>query len=218
MLHAGLANANYFADQVRALSAAHYKAIVVDSRGQGRSSHDAQPYTYDLMADDVAALLDYLKVPKVALVGWSDGAIVGLDVAMRHPERLTKLFAFGAAYDPSGVSNAPSTVGNLYFARTGEEYAQLSPTPTEFKSLLAQMGPMWKTQPRWSKIDLARITTPTWIADGDHDETVNPDQARTLASWVPNAVLLIEPNVSHFALLQNPEQFNADLLRFLKTT
>lgn len=214
-VHGGLANSNYWGHQVRALVAAHYRVIVMDSRGHGRSTRNAQPFGYDLMSDDVVALLDYLKIPKVALVGWSDGAIIGLDVAMRHSEKLTRLFAFGANYDPTGVSTSPSRVGDLYVARVGKEYAELSPTPKDFKSFLAQIGPMWNTQPRWTKADLAKITTPTWIVDGDHDEMVKHDQPRTLADWVPNASLLIESDVSHFAFIQNPDQFTADLLRFL---
>ena len=86
-VHGGLANANYWGNQVRALTAAHYRVIVMDSRGHGRSTRNAQPYGYDLMSDDVIGLLDYLKIRKVALIGWSDGAIIGLDIAMHHPER-----------------------------------------------------------------------------------------------------------------------------------
>ena len=63
--------------------------IVADSRGHGRSTRTAEPYGYDLMASDYLALLDYLKIDKAALVGWSDGGIIGLDIAMSHPERLT---------------------------------------------------------------------------------------------------------------------------------
>ena len=87
LVHGGLANASYFGHQVRALVAAHYRVIVMDSRGHGRSSRNAEPFGYDLMASDVLALLDDLKLDKVALVGWSDGAIIGLDIAMHHPER-----------------------------------------------------------------------------------------------------------------------------------
>src|SRR5579872_3344818 len=93
LLHGGLANANYWGLQVRAL-APHYRVIVMDSRGHGRSSRDTRPFGYDLMADDVIGLMDYLGIPKAAIVGWSDGAIIGLDIAQRHPQRLTKLFAF----------------------------------------------------------------------------------------------------------------------------
>jgi pimeloyl-ACP methyl ester carboxylesterase len=216
LVHGGLANSNYWGNQVRALVAAHYRVIVMDSRGHGRSSRNAAPFGYDLMSSDVVALLDYLKIDKVALVGWSDGAIIGLDIAMHHPERLTKLFAFAANYDPSGVSNAPSGVVDLYIARAGKEYAALSPTPKGYKDFLSQITKMWNTQPHWTKADLAKIKTPTWIVDGDHDEMVNHDQPRTLADWVPDAGLSIQPDVSHFAFIQNPDQFNADLLRFLK--
>lgn len=217
LVHGGLANSDYWGDQVRALVAAHYKVIVMDSRGHGRSSRNAQPYGYDLMAGDVIALLDYLKIPKVALIGWSDGAIIGLDIAMHHPERLTKLFAFAANVDPSGVANAPSAVVDQYIARAGKEYAKLSPTPTQYKSFVEQITHMWDSQPHWTQADLAKIKVHTWIVDGDHDEMVKHDQPRTLADWVPNSGLLIEPEVSHFAFLQNPAQFNTDVLRFLKS-
>jgi hypothetical protein len=62
-----------------------YRVIVVDSRGHGRSTRDQRPYGYDLMADDVLGLMDFLKIEKTAIVGWSDGAIVGLDIAMHIP-------------------------------------------------------------------------------------------------------------------------------------
>jgi len=216
-VHGGLANSNYFGNQVRALVAAHYKVIVMDSRGHGRSSRNAEPYGYDLMSSDVLALLDYLKIKQVALIGWSDGAIIGLDIAMHHPERLTRLFAFAANYDPSGVSDAShSEVVAQYIARADKEYAKLSPTPTQYQSFLAQITNMWNTQPHWTKADFANIHVRTWIADADHDEMVNHDQPRTMADWMPDAGLLIEPEVSHFAFLQNPAQFNADVLRFLK--
>ena len=78
LLHGGLANANYWGHQVRTLQR-HYQVIVMDSRGHGRSSRNQEPYGYDLMASDVVALLDHLKIKKAAIVGWSDGAIIGLE-------------------------------------------------------------------------------------------------------------------------------------------
>ncbi|MBV8978640.1 MAG: alpha/beta hydrolase [Alphaproteobacteria bacterium] len=216
-LHGGLGNSNYWGNQVRVFSSS-YRVIVMDSRGHGRSTRDGRPYGYDLMASDVVALLDYLKIDRVALVGWSDGAIIGLDIAMHHPERLSKVFAFAANIDPSGVSDAShSPVANAFIARAGKEYAALSPTPKRYQSFLAEIEKMWSTQPHWTRADFARITVPIWIADGDHDEMVNHDQPRTLADWTPRAGLLIEPDVSHFAILQDPEQFNHDLAHFLKS-
>ena len=178
LLHGGLANADYWGHQVRALQP-HYRVVVMDSRGHGRSTRDARPYGYDLMADDVVGLMDFLKIDKAAIVGWSDGAILGLDIALRHPERLTKLFAFAANSDPSGVADiANSPVFNEFIARAEKEYQALSPTPAEYKDFLAQITKMWETQPNWSAADLGRIATPT---------TTRRSSARTPSSWPPTS-------------------------------
>jgi len=100
----------------------NHKVIVADSRGHGRSTRDAQPYGYELMASDYLALLDHLKVDKVALVGWSDGGIIGLDIAMKHPERLTKLFAHAANVTVDGLDPGVMTneTFNAYIERSGD--------------------------------------------------------------------------------------------------
>ncbi|WP_161536549.1 alpha/beta fold hydrolase [Bradyrhizobium sp. LCT2] len=216
LLHGGLANANYWGHQVRALQR-RYQVIVMESRGHGRSSRNQEPYGYDVMASDVVGLLDHLKIRKAAIVGWSDGAIIGLDIAMKHPERVTKLFAFAANSDPSGVADiASSDVFNAYIARAGEEYKRLSPTPTEYKSFVAEITKMWESQPKWTAPDLAAIKVPTWIVDGDHDEAIKRENTEFMAANIPGAGLLIQPEVSHFSFLQDPEQFNDDVLRFLE--
>ena len=216
LLHGGLANANYWGNQVKALQS-RYRVIVMDSRGHGRSSRDDKPYGYDLMASDVLALMDFLKIPKAAIVGWSDGAIIGLDIALNHPERLTKLFAFAANSDPSGVSDITSSpVFNAFIARAEKEYETLSPTPTEYQSFLAQVQKMWETQPNWTADDLARISVPVWIVDADHDEAIKRENIEFMAANVPNAGLLLQPEVSHFSFIQDPEQFTADVLHFLQ--
>ena len=216
LLHGGLANANYWGNQVKALQS-RYRVIVMDSRGHGRSSRDDKPYGYDLMASDVLALMDFLKIPKAAIVGWSDGAIIGLDIALNHPERLTKLFAFAANSDPSGVSDITSSpVFNAFIARAEKEYETLSPTPTEYQSFLAQVQKMWETQPNWTADDLARISVPVWIVDADHDEAIKRENIEFMAANVPNAGLLLQPEVSHFSFIQDPEQFTADVVHFLQ--
>ncbi len=215
LLHGGLANSNYWGHQVRALSG-RYRVIVMDSRGHGRSTRDDQPYGYDLMASDVIALLDYLKIKKAAIVGWSDGAILGLDIAINHPERLTKLFAFAANSDPSGVADiAQSTVFNAYIARAEKEYEKLSTTPTQYKAFLDQIGKMWETQPNFTKEQLNGIHVPTWIVDADHDEAIKRENTEFMAAQIPGAGLLLQPRVSHFSFLQDPEQFNEEVLHFL---
>ena len=216
LLHGGLANANYWGNQVKSLQA-RYRIIVMDSRGHGHSSRDDKPYGYDLMASDVIALMDFLKIPKVAIVGWSDGAIIGLDIALNHPDRLTKLFAFAANSDPSGVVDITSSpVFNAFIARAEKEYEKLSPTPTEYKNFRAEIEKMWETQPNWTADDLARIAVPVWIVDADHDEAIKRENTEFMAGNIPNAGLLLQPEVSHFSFIQDPEQFTSDVLHFLQ--
>jgi pimeloyl-ACP methyl ester carboxylesterase len=216
LLHGGLGNSNYWGLQVKALEK-HYRVIVMDSRGHGRSTRNEQPYGYDLMASDVIGLMDYLKIQKAAIVGWSDGAILGLDIAINHPERITKLFAFAANSDPSGVADiSKSEVFNAYIARTEKEYDKLSATPGQFSAFVDQIGKMWATQPNFTKAQLAGIKTPTWIVDADHDEAIKRENTEFMAASIPGAGLLIQPEVSHFSFMQDPQQFNDDVLHFLQ--
>ena len=216
LLHGGLANSDYWGHQVRAL-APHHRVIVVDSRGHGRSSRDDRPFGYDLMADDVVALLDTLKIQRADIVGWSDGGIIGLDLAMRHADRVGRVFAFAANSVTSGVE--PDVEKNPTFARfiarAGVDYAALSPTPKQYDAFVAQIGHMWASQPKWTDAQLATIKAAVIIADGDHDEAIKRAHTEYLAATIPGAGLLILPNASHFAFLQDPMLFDAALLAFL---
>jgi len=218
LLHGGLANSNYWGHQVPAL-AQKYQVIVIDSRGHGRSTRSSAPYGYQLMASDVLGVLDKLGVQKAAVVGWSDGAIIGLSLAMNHPDRVARLFAFAANSDPSGVKDVDkSPVFQQFVARAEKEYAALSATPTGYKQFVAEISTMWSREPNWTKADLAKIAVPTWIVDADHDEAIERENTELMAAAIPKAGLLLQPEVSHFSMLQDPAQFTADVLRFLERT
>lgn len=215
LLHGGLANSDYWGLQVPELAKRH-QVIVMDSRGHGRSTRDEKPIGYHLMASDVIALLNHLKIKQAAIVGWSDGAIIGLDLAIHHPERLTRLFAFAANSDPTGVKDVTGNkVFDAYLARAAKEYETLSATPKEYAAFQKQIFAMWLTQPKFTADNLKSIKVPTWIVDGDRDEAIKRENTLFMADQIPNAGLLIQPEVSHFSFLQNPRQFNEDLLRFL---
>lgn len=216
LVHGGFANANYWGRQVPAL-ARHYHVIVLDSRGHGRTTNTDAPISYDVLSADVLALMDVLHIQKAALVGWSDGAIVGLNIAIHHPERLTKLFAFAANSDPTGVKDVgKSPVFRAYLERILHEYQELSPTPTQFRVFSDNISHMWETEPHFTDDQLRSIKVPTLIVDGDHDEAIEREDTDHMAALIPGAGELILPQVSHFAFLQDPEQFNENLLHFLE--
>lgn len=217
LLHGGLSNSSYWGNLVPALTSHGFRVIVADSRGHGRSTRSAQPYSYDLMASDVLALLDYLKIQKADLVGWSDGGIIGLDIAIHHPERLNRVYAYGANSDLSGLK--PDFDKNPTFAafieRAGTEYRKLSKTPDQYDSFLQQISQMWATQPDFTAEQLGGIKVRVAIADGEYDEGIKREHTEYLARTIPGAELHILPNVSHFGMLQNPKEFNDSVLGFL---
>ena len=86
--------------------------IVADSRGQGRSTRTPEPLGYRLMAADVLALMDRLEIAKAAIVGWSDGAITGLQIAISAPQRISRLWAEGANSNPAALMH-PRGVATL---------------------------------------------------------------------------------------------------------
>ncbi|MBY5361672.1 alpha/beta hydrolase [Rhizobium leguminosarum] len=209
-IHGGLGNADVWGHQVADFAKDHL-VIVADSRGHGRSTRSQQPFGYDLMTSDYVALLDYLKIDKVTLVGWSDGGIIGIDMAMKHPEKLTRVIAQAANVTTDGVK--PDVLNNKtfndYINVAGEYYRKLSPTPNEYDAFVTQISHMWETQPAWTAADLGKITVPVTLTIGDHDEAVKLDHTEMMAKDIPGAKLVILKDASHFAMLQDPAGYDA---------
>ncbi|MGO6926815.1 alpha/beta fold hydrolase [Rhizobium ruizarguesonis] len=209
-IHGGLGNADVWGHQVADFAKDHL-VIVADSRGHGRSTRSQQPFGYDLMTSDYVALLDYLKIDKVTLVGWSDGGIIGIDMAMKHPEKLMRVIAHAANVTTDGLK--PDVMSNKtfndYINVAGEYYRKLSPTPNEYDAFVKQISRMWKTQPAWTAADLGKIAVPVTLAIGDHDEAVKLDHTEMMAKDIPGAKLVILKDASHFAMLQDPAGYDA---------
>lgn len=215
LIHGGLGHADIWANQVIAMSKTNM-VIVADSRGHGRSTRNEQPYGYDLMSSDYLALLDFLKIDNVDLVGWSDGGIIGIDIAINHPERLKKLFAQAANVTVDGVN--PDVMKNKTFSdyidRMGKDYAKMSKTPDQYGAFVDQISKMWASEPAWTKDMLSKIKTPTAIVQGDHDEAILLPHTQYMAGAIPGATLIILKDASHFAMLQDPEGYTNAAMSF----
>lgn len=209
-IHGGLGSADVWGHQVADFAKDH-RVIVADSRGHGRSTRSAQPFGYDLMTSDYVALLDYLKLDKVTLVGWSDGGIIGIDMAMKNPEKLKGVIAQAANVTTDGVKSdvMKNKTFNDYIDVAGETYKKLSPTPNEYDAFVNQISAMWGSQPAWTADDLGKIKVPVTLAIGDHDEAVKLDHTEMMAKEIPGAKLVILRDASHFAMLQDPEGYDA---------
>ena len=219
LLHGGLANSSYWGYQASELSK-RYQVIVVDLRGQGRSTMGFQQLSYELMAYDVIKVMDALRIPRFTIVGWSDGAIIGLMLALSDPRRVTRLFSFGANYNLIGLipGGAHSPVFSKYTARTVLEYQEISPEPSKYGATLQALRRIWSSGPNITRSQLITLRLPVGVSAGDHDEIIRRAHTEELASLIPSATLLIMPGVSHFAMLQKPEQFTNAMLHFLQST
>jgi pimeloyl-ACP methyl ester carboxylesterase len=216
LLHGGLGHSGNWGYQVPALLRSGYRAVLIDSRGHGRSTRDARPFTYELMALDVLAVMDVLQLEQPALVGWSDGACISLVLARQEPSRVAGVFSFACNMDPSGVKELEFTpILQRCLRRHQRDYARLSATPDEFGAFSGAVGLMQSTQPDYSAEDLAEIAVPVAIVQSEHDEFIKREHAEYLARTIPKAELILLPGVSHFAPLQRPEQFNQAVLGFL---
>jgi pimeloyl-ACP methyl ester carboxylesterase len=217
LLHGGLGHSGNWGYQVPALVTSGYRAVLIDSRGHGRSTRDGRPYTYELMASDVLAVMDALHLEKAGLVGWSDGACVAMILAMKAPARVAGVFFFGCNMDPSGTKEMTEFTPILRrcLGRHARDYAQLSSTPDQFEPFSDAVGLMMQTEPNYSAKDLAQISVPVAIVQSEHDEFIKREHAEYLARSIPNAAFIDLPGVSHFAPLQRPERFNSVMLAFL---
>lgn len=216
LLHGGLGNSGNWGYQVPALVRNGYHTVVIDSRGHGRSTRDTRPYSYELMASDVLAVMDARQLTRAALVGWSDGACAALLLADQAPARAAGVFFFACNMDPSGTKEFEFTpVIGRCLNRHIQDYKQLSATPDQFNEFSEAVGLMQRTQPNYSARDLARIRVPVAIVQSEYDEFIKREHAEYLARNIPNAEFIELPGVSHFAPLQRPDQFNAVVLAFL---
>jgi pimeloyl-ACP methyl ester carboxylesterase len=216
LLHGGLGNSDHWAHQLPAL-VDHFSVIVVDSRGQGRSGRTKATLSYDLMAEDVVAVMDALTVQRASIVGWSDGGEVALKLGIAHPDRVDRLFVFGANYDERGSKPRGSRTATFqaYAVRCRADYERLTPSPHDWGKYVDAVMPLYQDPMGFTADQLRGIQAPTVIADGDHDEVIVLDQVQEMAKLIPHAKLVVFDSASHFALWQDPAAFNRALVDFL---
>jgi pimeloyl-ACP methyl ester carboxylesterase len=219
LMHGGLVFIESFYNQIPAL-AKEFMVIAPDSRAHGRSTDSAQPLSYSLMAKDMAALLEKLKLKNVAVVGWSDGGIIGLDLAMNHPELVNKLVVIGTNYNTGGMTKESIDLTKKMSADTAEFkpardfYKRIAPDPGHWPAFVDKIKTMWLTQPNYTPADLKKITAPTLIILGEKD-MIRKDHGEEMRRNIPGSRLLIINGASHFVGMEKPDELNRAIIDFL---
>src|SRR6185295_8902506 len=143
-----------------------YKVIIADSRAQGNSADNGDSLSYEMMADDYAALLDALKVDSAYVIGWSDGGINGLLLAIRHPEKVKKLAITGANLVPDTTA-VPQSIWDMVMPMYTSLKAKENKTEQEKGSY--KLFHLLAEEPHIPLTDLHTIQCPTLVIGGDHD-------------------------------------------------
>ncbi len=216
LLHGGMGAAEDFGSQIDALAAEH-RLVTIDSRGHGRSTDDGGPLSYEQLAADVIGVMDSLDIERAAIVGWSDGGNIGLQLAITHPERLTKVFALGANYNTSAARPSVQTDALIgaFVGHAGALYNEISPTPDQFEAFAGRLFALWGSQPNFEEDQLRAITVPFMVAAGVYEEAIDEAHTKRMAELIPGAELFLIGNSSHFAHWQQPEVVNEAILAFL---
>ncbi|KAH6989373.1 Alpha/Beta hydrolase protein [Ilyonectria sp. MPI-CAGE-AT-0026] len=219
MDHGGLGYSAYFGSVISRLIAKGYYVIAVDRRGHGRSTFNSGDlFTYDQMAKDIYDQLAAAGVTKYNVVGWSDGGITTL-AALINPtlaKPINKAFIFGASANPeqTNATFSDTAIFGEFVTRCRTEYAQLQPS-ANFTVFANKVGTMEGTLPQISDAQLGTITgSKVMIVGAEHEEAVNRDVPAKLHAAIKGSKMQILPGVSHFAPLQNPDEFTTAVTNF----
>jgi len=192
-----------FARQLDVFAQRH-RIVAPDQVGQGRTPEIPGPLSYTAMMEDTAALLEQLKLKHIDVVGFSDGGILGLMLAVRHPELVRRLVISGVNIAPEGL-----TAENLEGLRANQT--------AEPKTIDEKLARLWLTSPTETELSLAllaKITQPVLVISGDRD-AITLEHTLQIYHALPNSELCVLPGTDHATFSGRPEWLNPIIGAFL---
>ena len=228
LLHGGFCSLEAFRAQSDALVGDH-RVFAFERPGHGRSADVDGPFSYAAGVADTLAYMDANGLESAHLVGYSDGAVIGLLMAVEHPGRVRSLVAISGNLDPSGFTHAAESTGALVLDTPAATpvaddepsvermlYNRLSPDgPHHADVVLEKLVALWTSEPGIDPSSLRSITAPTLVMSGDRD-SIRPDHSLLIASSIPGARLAIVPGASHGLVAEHPELVSQLIRGFLR--
>jgi pimeloyl-ACP methyl ester carboxylesterase len=227
LLHGNSGSIENFSTLIPELSQ-HFKVIAVDSRAQGRSSDSEKEITYALMASDMSELIKKLNFGSVSVAGFSDGGVIGLELAYAHPEQVKKLVTLGANYSHENYSppedsivmneNDPyiSKLKAIRKQRTENAAKRQFPKPVISPETKKKLSDLMEKYPNFTVEQLKQIRVPTLVTIGDHD-VISLEHTIELYKHLLHSYLFIIPGSTHISLIEQPDLVSSEIIKFLDT-
>jgi pimeloyl-ACP methyl ester carboxylesterase len=209
-----------------------HKVYALELQGHGRTTDIDRPITYQNLADDVAAFMDAVGLAKADVFGYSMGALTGLQLAIRHPEKVNKLISASGAYDEKGrqpefTAMIPAMTVDMFVGMPfAAEYRKLAPNPNGFPELVRKVIQLQKEPMAWGE-DVKKIKAPVLVIAGDADgftlehmvslfRLLGGGAMGDMGKPLPASRLAVLPATSHTSVITQPELLIAFIEPFLK--
>ena len=222
LLHGGLGTVEDFAWQTPEL-AKHFKTVAFERPGHGHTADTNEPFSFPVIAEYTAGFIETLGLGPSNLVGWSDGAIISLLVAISRPDLVKRLVCVSGLFDTNAqsprdrewIASATPESFRKNQAALVKRYDDVTPDgPAHFPVVFKKTMRMWLAEPNIEKEELARITAPTLVMAADRDG-VPAEHTLELFRSIKNSQLCIIPGATHFLLSEKPKATTGAILDFL---
>jgi pimeloyl-ACP methyl ester carboxylesterase len=219
LLHGGLSQQLCWFSQIPWLVQSGRRVVLLDTRGHGDSSHGESVLSYESFAEDALQVLDHLAIVRTDIIGWSDGGITALVLGLQAPERVGRIVAISANFDPSGVlnevDNSQTASPNVIADTLSEQFQRWwSGAGANYAELNAELNALWLTQPQLKPADLQAIHAPTLVITGEND-IIDLPHSGALAQMLAHGRIEIVLGAGHTALFTHSEQINVLIADFL---
>jgi pimeloyl-ACP methyl ester carboxylesterase len=215
LLHGGVSNSDLLLDTIGGPIGRVHRVVAFDRRGHGRTADTDAPFHYAEMADETVAVLDGVVGEPAHLIGWSDGGIVALLVALRRPDLVDRLVLIGVNFHHEGTRPISMPEDAPFAAMIQKAYAERSPHGAEhFAVAMEKCIALITTEPTLTTADIAGVTAPTLVMAGD-DDLIEPAHTLALYRALPAGRLAVVPGTSHALPMERPDEVVRLVIDFL---
>lgn len=208
LLHGGTGSIEDLKDVIPYLSK-KFQVIAVDFRGHGRTNNALDSMSYALHTTDILEFINFLKLEKLRIIGYSDGGVVALKLAVEIPEKINRMIVAGANKSIDDLTDnimeyaklmaSDNNMSNAHIKERKTAYAQSNPEPEKYKRFMQLVGQMWLREPYITDNDYAKIKTPTLFMYGDRDLIKFNRMIQMYTDFKSEKKqLCILPNTNHF--------------------